>query len=273
MSEGVDAPLNEHGLSPTGRAEIVNEVRQVLARLQLNHSEAAGLVFPETGLAQDVEIELANLAETAKNKVSLGDLVYRVISYRLYQGCNSGQEDLKEAAFQAIFELIYRYIWKKTSPQRPLAEDLTNDTLLKIIEKLDTCRSPYFFLKWAEQIAYHNVAQHFREQAKAPVLEQVSREVNFDPEEEAAMAVAASPEEAILSQEQRRLLLEKIAGMKTTTRRARDYKAILIGTYFSGLTDLELAAKLKLKPQEIQKRRYQALRLLRSDQNWLDQLK
>jgi hypothetical protein len=153
MSEGFDAPRNEQGLNPGGRTEIIAGIRQVLARLQLAHSEAAGLVLPEAALVQDVEIELAGLPETAKSKVSPGDLAYRAISYRLYEACSSGKPALKEAAFQALFELIYRYIWNKTRPHRQLAEDLTNDTLLKIIEKLATCRSPYFFLKWAEQIA------------------------------------------------------------------------------------------------------------------------
>jgi len=104
-------------------------------------------------------------------------------------------------------------------------------------------------------------------------IARVQRLLNYVQSEKDLVDEAANPEKIVLGQEKRRLLLEGILNMKTTTKRARDYQYILIATYFFDWTDDKIAQQLGLELKEVYKRRFQALKLLRRDKAWFDDLR
>ena len=97
--------------------------------------------------------------------------------------------------------------------------------------------------------------------------------LNYAPIEKDWVDETANPEKIIFSQEKRRLLVEGILNMKTTTKRAKDYQYILIATYFFDWSDTRIAQHLGLELKEVYKRRFQALELLRRDKAWFDDLR
>jgi DNA-directed RNA polymerase specialized sigma24 family protein len=256
------------------------EVRQVLLRLKLN-GESAGKLFGEIEIVEAVVSELNNLSEQPSPKP--GDLAYRVISRKIYEGCASLDEDVQNTAYQWLGGYLYRYIFPNVKHNPTLAEDLSNGSLEKVFKKLTTCRMPEAFLSWAGQIAVREVLQFRRAENKtvqadeeiSPTLARAGRVLEFDSESLEIARLSAptetEPENIIISQEKLRLLIERIEQLKPT-KRSGYYKQILYGTYFLGLTDLELANRYQLTLQKVQKMRFQALAYLRRDQEWFRNL-
>jgi len=261
---------------------VVAEIRQVLLRLKLN-GENSGKLFTELEIVDAVAKALNDQPEHTPPKI--GDLAYRVISRKIYEGCASPDEEIQNRAYQWLGGYLYRYIFPNVKNNPTLAEDLTNGCLEKVFKKFETCRLPTAFLTWAGQIAVREVLQLRRAESKsqpAPsanetpsTLATVRQVLEFDPESSELANLAApaktEPETLPITQEKLRLILERIEQLKPT-KRSKYYKQILYGTYFLGLTDLELAHRYQLTPPEVQKMRFQALAYLRRDQDWFRNL-
>ncbi len=310
------APKNPH------REKAAEEIRQVLARLQLTVEVAADLIQPD-GLIDAV------LAQWQPSEVpKVGDVAYQLICRKIYAACNSNQEGLRETAYQWLGGYLYRGIWHKLKGDAGMSEDLTNNALELIFKKMESCRQPEFFLSWAAQIATREVLQYLRKQtqlltpssapaqtddtnatalsdstalieAKAltatketklpeqkekadeihPALQAVRQKLRFASVDASHIIdlpemadKQANPEALFLSRELLQMIIARIEQFKTT-KRASAYKAILYGTYFAALEDSELATRLNLSVQEVQKHRHQALKVLRSDADWLETIR
>ncbi len=73
----------------------------------------------------------------------------------------NGEDDAATELYQTFQGDIYYYILKIVKDPH-LAEDLTQDTFLEILETIGKLREPAAFVTWSRQIAYHRCTAHFR---------------------------------------------------------------------------------------------------------------
>lgn len=282
-------------MSHSDRQAIRAALWAVIGRLKLNRPALASfLAAEEATLVSQVE---SDLTLAASPPPGVDDLAWRAISALLYRlfVANPSAGELQAEAYQWLGEYFYRQLLRLLHGNQAEAEDLTNQSLMKVYQNLGQCRQPAFFLNWVRQIAVNEGLQYRRKEqrhsgarqiepdfeiAKNEAGENAEREYNGGSrpgkafsEGELIAGTESAPEKQVIEREVIRLIAERIGHLKDTTRRARDYKRILYGTYFQGLSDEELAGQLNISPQEVQKRRYQALKLLRQDKDWLDKLK
>lgn len=79
----------------------------------------------------------------------------------LVQAVQRGDDGAAGELYQTFYQDIYYYIFK-TVNDRELAEDLTQDTFMEILETVGRLNEPAAFVTWSRQIAYHRCTAHFR---------------------------------------------------------------------------------------------------------------
>ena len=220
------------------------------------------------------------------------------------------KSQLRDEVYEWLGEFIYRRLYTMLNRNVTLTEDLTNESLEKVFRNINNCKQPEAFLKWVMQIAFREVLQYRRKlsrQIQTLSFDKLhlanadstatSYELEYNvggkqgevsPENAEVTATGWSeqssetsdntsigildPEIYLMRQERIRYLIEMIERLKSNTKRAADYKTILYGTYLYGLDDTELAARLSLSVKEVQKRRSQAIKLLRQNKDaWLEE--
>ena len=277
-------------------SEIIFRLRQRLALLEVAFLDSNKL------------LERVKLQLELNPQVNPADLAYRVISEQLYLACLSQDYLVQESGYGWLGGHLYRYILPKLHSQKELAQDITNEALATICNKLETCRSPYHFLTWCRQVAVHLVLQHCRKEkslkksgfvevsleelqtsgdnigradlendgSEGLFLTEFTQKLDFSSEVFEAEGKQADfnidPQKVVVNKEQLDLIIQKVMATKPT-KRAKSYQQIFFGTYFQGLTDQELAQKLGLSLAEIHKRRFQLLTILRSDRDFLEKLR
>ncbi len=79
----------------------------------------------------------------------------------LVQAVQQGKPDAAGELYTAFYSDIYYFI-NKTVQEPSLAEDLTQDTFLEILETIHKLQEPAAFVTWSRQIAYHRCTGHFK---------------------------------------------------------------------------------------------------------------
>ena len=80
----------------------------------------------------------------------------------------------KDGAFEDIWNTFYQdvyYFIKKTVGDPTLAEDLTQNTFMEILQTVDKLKEPAAFVTWSRQIAYHQCTGHFKKTREITVDE------------------------------------------------------------------------------------------------------
>lgn len=70
-------------------------------------------------------------------------------------------QDVSESFLEEIRDDLCYYISKIVNDQT-LAEDLTQDTLVEILTKIDNLQEPAAFVSWSKKIAYHKCTDYFK---------------------------------------------------------------------------------------------------------------
>lgn len=95
------------------------------------------------------------------------------------QGADGAAGKLYETFYQDIYYFIY-----KTVNDRELAEDLTQDTFMEILQTVGNLQEPAAFVTWSRQIAYHRCTAHFRKRKELLADEDADGYSIFDTVEE-----------------------------------------------------------------------------------------
>lgn len=88
-------------------------------------------------------------------------MVEREKMISLVQAVQQGADGAAGELYLAFYQDIYYYIFK-TVNDRELAEDLTQDTFMEILDTIDRLKEPAAFGTWSRQIAFHRCTAHFR---------------------------------------------------------------------------------------------------------------
>ena len=80
----------------------------------------------------------------------------------MVRGLQNGDPDATNELFETVQSDIYYFILKTVNNDRELAEDLTQDTLIEILETIDKLQEPAAFVTWSKEIAYHKCTDYFK---------------------------------------------------------------------------------------------------------------
>ncbi len=97
----------------------------------------------------------------------------------MVEAVQQGKEGAAGELYDAFYEDIYYHIFK-TVKDSELAADLTQDTFIEILEKIDLLREPAAFVTWSKQIAYHKCTAYFRKRRDLLVNEDEDGNSVFD---------------------------------------------------------------------------------------------
>ena len=79
----------------------------------------------------------------------------------MVQAAQQGEEQGIADLYDTFHQDIYYYIFKIVKDEE-LAADLTQDTFVDILQKIDTLREPGAFVTWSRQVAYSRCTAYFR---------------------------------------------------------------------------------------------------------------
>ena len=102
----------------------------------------------------------------------------------MVRGLQNGDPDASSKLFETFQGDIYYFILKTVNNDRDLAEDLTQDTFMEILETIDKLQEPAAFVTWSKQIAYHKCTAYFRKRKELLVDENEDGYSVFDTVEE-----------------------------------------------------------------------------------------
>lgn len=152
---------------------------------------------------------------------------------RLVQALQNGESEAAGQLYDAFQPDIYYFI-KKTVQDPTLAEDLTQDTFMEILQTIDKLQEPAAFVTWSRQIAYHRCTAHFRKRTELLADESEDGYSVFDTIEEDRTEFL--PDEALDKAELQKTIHEMIDALSEEQRSA------IMMRYFDEMSVKEIAA-------------------------------
>ena len=151
----------------------------------------------------------------------------------MVQGVQAGDEAATALMYETFHEDFYYFILKTVNNDRELAEDLTQDTFLEILETIHKLEEPAAFVTWAKQIAYHRCTGYFRKKKELLLDENEDGTTAFDIQvEENAEFI---PDEALDNKELKQTIMEMINELP------EEQRAALLLRYFNEISVKEIA--------------------------------
>ncbi len=151
---------------------------------------------------------------------------------RLVTALQKGEECAAAELYETFQGDIYYYILK-TVKDPHLAEDLTQDTFLEILETIDRLKEPAAFVTWSRQIAYHRCTAYFRKRHDLLADENEDGYSVFDAVEEDRAEFI--PDEALDQAELRKTVQEML------DRLPEEQRTAIMMRYFDELSVREIA--------------------------------
>ena len=152
---------------------------------------------------------------------------------RLVRALQNGEAEAAGQLYDAFQPDIYYFI-KKTVQDPTLAEDLTQDTFMEILQTIDKLQEPAAFVTWSRQIAYHRCTAHFRKRSELLADESEDGYSVFDTIEEDRTEFL--PDEALDKADLQKTIHEMIDALSEEQRSA------IMMRYFDELSVKEIAA-------------------------------
>ncbi len=143
-----------------------------------------------------------------------------------------GEDGAATAIYEAFQSDIYYFIYKSVGDAH-LAEDLTQDTFLEILETVGKLQEPAAFVTWSRQIAWHRCTAHFRKRRELLADEDADGYSVFDTLEEDRTEFI--PDEALDQAELRRTVQTMVDSLPAEQR------AAIIMRYFDELPVKDIA--------------------------------
>lgn len=85
---------------------------------------------------------------------------------QLVTDAQQGKPEAGGALYEAFYQDVYYYILKIVDNQPELAEDLTQETFIEILQTIGKLQEPAAFVTWSRQVAYHRCTAYFRKRTE-----------------------------------------------------------------------------------------------------------
>jgi len=153
----------------------------------------------------------------------------------LLRAWQAGDRAAGSALFERHVAAVTRFFRSKTDHE---VDDLVQETFLACVKSLDASRAITSFRGFLFGIARHKLLDHIARRRRAP----------FDPTTESAVAGGASPESALVREEQHRLLARALRQMPL------DFQITLELFYWEGLAGEDIAVATGVSPHTVRSR-------------------
>ena len=157
-----------------------------------------------------------------------------------------GEETAAAEIYETFQQDVYYSILKTVKNDATLAEDLTQDTFIEVLEKIGDLQEPAAFVTWIHQIAYHKCTAYFRKRHEILADENEDGYTVFDTAEEEREEFI--PGAAMATLETRKIIVELLEGIPG------DQKEALIRFYFNEMSLKEIAEVLGISEGTVKSR-------------------
>ena len=151
----------------------------------------------------------------------------------LVRGLQNGEPDASNKLFETFQSDIYYFILKTVNNDTDLAEDLTQDTFIEILETINKLQEPAAFVTWSKQIAYHKCVAYFRKRRDLLVDEDEDGYSVFDTIEEDREEFI--PDAALDHEDLRQTIIKMITDLP------EEQKSAILLRYFNEISVKEIA--------------------------------
>ena len=151
----------------------------------------------------------------------------------MVQGLQAGDDQAATELYETFQSDIYYFILKTVNNDRELAEDLTQDTFIEILETIDKLQEPAAFVTWCKQIAYHRCTAYFRKRKELLVDENEDGYSVFDTIEEENIEFI--PDAALDHEDLRQTIIQMINNLP------EEQKSAIVLRYFNEISVKEIA--------------------------------
>jgi RNA polymerase sigma-70 factor, ECF subfamily len=176
----------------------------------------------------------------------------------LLKDAQQGDSDALSVLYRRFLPAIFGYIATRV-PQRTIAEDLTSDVFLQMVEGIHALRArdEASFAAWLLQIARMTVAGHYRKRERQPQTFSLPDE---DAEEEGQLFVDQHPENnPALQAETREDWMRVVQAMNQLTEEQR---RVLLGRFLMGYDGETIARMIGKKSNAVRALQFRALQSL-----------
>ena len=162
--------------------------------------------------------------------------------------------DLSDSYGAKIYQLAFRYLRNRED-----AEEVAQDVLLKVHQKIDAFRGDAALSSWIYRITFNAAMSRLREfkQQLPTVVEKITDEDTVQPQKREAVDWAPLADEEMLRAEMRQTLVRALKDMPVL------YRAPVILRDVQGLTTEEASAVLNVKEQTLKSRLHRGRLMLR----------
>ena len=150
----------------------------------------------------------------------------------MVQAAQQGADGAAGRLYETFYQDIYYFIFK-TVNDRELAEDLTQDTFMEILQTVGNLQEPAAFVTWSRQIAYHRCTAHFRKRKELLADEDEDGYSIFDTAEEERTEFI--PDAALDQEDLKQTIQNMIASLP------EDQRAAVMMRYFDEFSVVQIA--------------------------------
>ncbi|SFB89493.1 RNA polymerase sigma factor [Ruminococcus albus] len=168
----------------------------------------------------------------------------------------AGNKNAFKALYEEYYDRLYFFVLKNVD-SKEAAEDITQDTFLKSMEKIDSLEKPENYVSWLHSIAYNRCTDMFRSRKS---------DVYFDTDEEFEAAMESHslnepvmvPEDYATDKDRARQLKSMIDSLKP------DMKSALILYYYNDMSLADVAKTMGIPENTAKQKIFRARKKLKS---------
>lgn len=171
-------------------------------------------------------------------------------SYRdsadLYAACGSSETAVQTAAFQELWQYLYRialHVANQQPDQEALAQDCAQKALVRIHQQYSSCEEPKAFRSWSRRIVTNLVIDELRRRQRLQPIENTS---------ETALNASANQSSSLESQVLAEISLNNLRSLLHQSPMSDRSQRVVIGRYLDDAKDESLAeTESKLANKEV----------------------
>ena len=174
----------------------------------------------------------------------------------IVEQAKAGNKNAFKALYEEYYDRLYFFVLKNVD-SKEAAEDITQDTFLKSMEKIDSLEKPENYVSWLHSIAYNKCTDMFRSRKS---------DVYFDTDEEFEAAMESHslnepimvPEDYATDKDRARQLKAMIDSLKP------DMKSALILYYYNDMNLADVAKTMGIPENTVKQKLFRARKKLKS---------
>lgn len=174
----------------------------------------------------------------------------------IVEQAKTGNKNAFKALYEEYYDRLYFFVLKNVD-SKEAAEDITQDTFLKSMEKIDSLEKPENYVSWLHSIAYNKCTDMFRSRKS---------DVYFDTDEEFEAAMESHslnepimvPEDYATDKDRARQLKAMIDSLKP------DMKSALILYYYNDMNLADVAKTMGIPENTVKQKLFRARKKLKS---------